>query len=86
MARKPKKVDFCPECGARFPHGRLACPECGSDAETGWKDEEEIQYQSIDIPDAWPPEPPVQRGVRWQVVAAVLALLGMLAMVLLLGW
>ncbi len=79
MARK--KTDFCPECGAEFPHGRLACPECGSDAETGWKNEGEIQYQSIEIPDAWPPEPPPQRRIPWGLVAAVLALIGMLALV-----
>ena len=85
MAGKPKKIDFCPECGAEFPRGRLACPECGSDAETGWKDEEEIQYQAIEIPDAWPPEPPMRRGIPWQLVAAVLALLGMLGL-LFLGW
>lgn len=83
MARKPKKTDFCPECGAVFPHGRLACPECGSDAETGWKNEEEIQYQSVEIPDGWPPEAPTGRGIPWMMIAAVLALIGMLALVFL---
>lgn len=85
MARKPRKIDFCPECGAEFPLGRLACPECGSDAETGWKDEEEIQYQAVEIPDGWPPDPPMGTKVPWGIIAAVLALFGMLALVFL-GW
>ena len=79
MARKPKKTDFCPECGAVFPRGRLACPECGSDAETGWKNEDEIQYQSVEIPDGWPPESQNGPKIPWGLIAAVLALLGMLA-------
>jgi uncharacterized OB-fold protein len=41
----------CPNCGAFVPRGRLACPECGSDENTGWKSSEEVEYQSVDIPD-----------------------------------
>lgn len=44
----------CPHCGAMFHSGRLACPECGSDAETGWQHSEEIDYMSVEIPDAMP--------------------------------
>ena len=25
-----------------FPAGRLACPHCGSDAQTGWRDESDV--------------------------------------------
>ncbi len=39
----------CPHCGATFRAGRAACPECGSDARTGWQDQEEIDYQSLDL-------------------------------------
>ena len=73
----------CPECGAEYPAGRLACPECGSDAETGWKDEEEIQYQSIDLPnDDWSSQgkPGAFYG-RYLTIALILAILGMLIFV-----
>ena len=30
-----------------------ACRECGSDASTGWKDGDEIDYQSVEIPDGY---------------------------------
>jgi len=70
----------CPECGAQFPAGRLACPECGSDAETGWKDEEEVQYQSVDLPDEEWTSQGKPEGVygRYLIVALILAILGML--------
>ncbi len=41
----------CPHCGAPVPTGRLACPECGSDAGTGWQSSEEIDYQSVELPE-----------------------------------
>ncbi|MHC4078786.1 MAG: hypothetical protein ACYST0_10160 [Planctomycetota bacterium] len=74
----------CPECGAEFPAGRLACPECGSDAETGWKDEEEVQYQSVDLPDEeWSSQDkPGGFHGRYLLVALILAILGMLIFVL----
>ncbi len=74
----------CPECGAQFKAGRLACPECGSDAETGWKDENEIQYQSVEIPDYLPDldaKPEAKAGDRWFRVAAILAILACLVWV-----
>ena len=46
----------CPHCGGAVPIGRPACPHCGSDERTGWKSEEEIQYQSVEIPDFLPPD------------------------------
>ena len=48
---KRKKMLACPHCGHDFPAGRLSCPECGSDAETGWKSPEEIDYQSVELPE-----------------------------------
>ena len=51
-AQKPvRSFETCPNCGESFPAGRLACPECGSDAETGWKDQEEIDYESVELPE-----------------------------------
>lgn len=53
-SKAPKPVRSfatCPNCGESFPAGRLACPECGSDAETGWKDQEEIDYESVELPE-----------------------------------
>jgi len=68
----------CPHCGATFPEGRLSCPECGSDSETGWKSQEEIDYQSVELPEwdeeprwtpegpkAWVPRAPKGVGRKW---------------------
>jgi len=41
----------CANCGDTFPAGRAACPHCGSDAQTGWKAGDEVDYQSLDVPD-----------------------------------
>ena len=82
MARK-RELDECPECGAEFRWGRLACPECGSDAETGWKDAAEIEYQSVEIPETYEElvagggKPRSSRAVLY-LVAAILALIAML--------
>lgn len=46
----------CPNCGADVRVGAKVCRACGSDASTGWKSSEEIDYQSIDIPDGYGPE------------------------------
>ncbi len=54
----------CPHCGAPVPKGRLACPECGSDAQTGWQSSEEIDYQSVELPEDLLPQQP---GPRWLV-------------------
>ena len=81
--RGKRETEICDECGAEFRKGRLACPECGSDAQTGWKDEEEIQYESIEIPDGWGPENEPSKGPgRYLLIAAVLAILGMLVFAL----
>ena len=68
----------CPNCGADVPVGKKGCRECGSDAATGWMDSEEIDYQSIDIPDGYGPEDEgggKRREVRVQWVATLLLLL-----------
>ncbi len=83
-----RMIETCPACGAEFKQGRLACPECGSDANTGWKSQEEIDYQSIDIPEAaefdFEYAMHGRRSMpRWMAVAAVLALVGFLALVFL---
>lgn len=45
----------CPNCGAEVKAGKKVCRECGSDDTTGWMSPEEIDYQSIDIPDGYGP-------------------------------
>jgi hypothetical protein len=73
--------DECPHCGARFRRGRPACPECGSDARTGWAAQEEIDYQSVEIPDFWDEAThgPRRPGRLW-LCAALLALVAAVAM------
>ncbi|HEB52463.1 MAG TPA: hypothetical protein ENI87_04310 [bacterium] len=53
--RRPETFE-CPNCGAPVRVGRKACRECGSDDLTGWQSSEEIDYQSIDIPEGYGPE------------------------------
>ncbi len=55
----------CPQCGALVRVGRLACPECGSDARTGWQDQDEVDYQSVEVPDGYGPDEPVPRASPW---------------------
>lgn len=59
----------CPHCGAVFRRGRLACPECGSDAETGWRDAEDIDYLSVELPSDSPVDAS-RSPWRWIVVIA----------------
>ena len=40
----------------RVPRGAKACPECGSDEETGWADDADIDQGAADIPDAYDPD------------------------------
>ena len=80
------EYEICPNCGAEVRRGKLACPECGSDAETGWKDSEEIDYQSVEIPDYLGDEFD-SKPTRWtgvlMTLGAILALCGMALFVLL---
>ena len=70
----------CPHCGTPVPRGRMACPECGSDAGTGWLDEEEVQVRSVDIPDHLPADIGPRRMGPWTVLVV-----GLLAGALVLG-
>lgn len=49
-AEPPRQRD-CAHCGAPLPAGARSCRECGSDAETGWKDEEELFLASVELPE-----------------------------------
>jgi hypothetical protein len=40
----------CPNCGEPVNAGALACRACGSDAETGWRAEEELEAAAMDLP------------------------------------
>jgi len=87
MGGRTRPTKICDHCGATLRASALACPECGSDARTGWADEEEIQYQSVDLPDLedvpeWSPEredrgslPGWVRVTAWAAVAGFLLLL-----------
>ena len=72
--QQPRSAE-CPQCGATFRAGRLACPECGSDAETGWKDAEDIDYESIDLPERYDAPPRQPMLSKWlMLIAAIVAL------------
>lgn len=73
MARRRQRPrrEECPHCGETFRAGRAACPHCGSDAETGWADAEEIEYQSVEIPDFYE-EPSAPWRRPWMSILIVL--------------
>lgn len=54
--KAPRETFECPNCGADVYVGAKVCRECGSDASTGWRSSEEVDYQSIDIPDGYGPD------------------------------
>lgn len=86
MTRRPKSVRHtfpCPHCGADVAAGAAACRECGSDASTGWQDQDEIDYQSLDLPQGYADEghPGARlpgRPRRWVVVVAIVLVLALL--------
>jgi hypothetical protein len=41
----------CPNCGAPVREGSRSCRGCGSDAQTGWRDDDEAASESIEIPE-----------------------------------
>jgi hypothetical protein len=75
-----REIFACPHCGADVAVGAKACRECGSDAETGWQTGEEIDYQSIDIPEGWGPqdEATAVRNRWWIPVVAIVLAVAML--------
>lgn len=87
--RKPRREIFeCDHCGADVPVGSKVCRECGSDASTGWQSSEEIDYQSLDIPDGYGDADDPQGGAgseprrRW-LMLATLVLVALLVIALL---
>lgn len=88
MTRQPKprrELFPCPNCGADVAAGARVCRECGSDASTGWKDHDEIEYSSVDLPDGYRDVDDPDRNelpalatptwVRWTALLVVAALL-----------
>ena len=73
----------CPHCGAPVRAGRLSCRSCGSDLRTGWKSEEDLEYESVEIPDYLPDDldaEPKRRGLPLyvRIVFAVTAVIFLL--------
>jgi hypothetical protein len=84
--RAQRGVFRCPNCGAGVKVGALACRECGSDANTGWQDDAEIDYAQVDLPDGYRDdavgdELPPSRAPRWVVVTALVVAVVMIAWV-----
>ena len=80
--RRPRHAIFeCPHCGADVPAGASVCRECGSDASTGWQSGEEIDYQSLELPDDDEPATRSERAQRsrWYAVVALLAVAALVA-------
>jgi len=59
-----------------MPPKALACPECGSDENTGWKSEEDIEFEALDLGDS-PPSTGLSR--TWRIVILLVALLFLLS-------
>jgi hypothetical protein len=53
MARAPKQKIECIHCGEFFASTRKSCPHCGSDSDTGWQSDEDIQASSVPIPESY---------------------------------
>jgi len=86
--RPQTKREFfeCQHCGADVPVGARSCKECGSDAATGWQDGEELDYQSLDLPqgyasdDEHPGVPLSTRRSPWFYVVVIVLALGLLVL------
>ena len=84
--KQPKPTFECPNCGAAVRVGSAVCRECGSDANTGWQSDEEVDYQSLDLPEGYGnvdggrvPEPPKSKAFVL-VVLVVVAVFAWLAL------
>ncbi len=91
MSKKKPRSFECPNCGAEVAANARACRECGSDANTGWKHGDELDYQSVEIPDGYGGEfdsKPSRSALLSRRAVAVVALVVALALILavLLRW
>ncbi len=69
-------TEACPHCGGIVRRGADFCPHCGSDSATGWADAEEIDYQSVEIPDFLDDEEaPAGSRISWKAVLFGLGLI-----------
>lgn len=78
MARRVE-TEECVHCGHVFRAGRPACPECGSDASTGWRDAEDIDYLSVELPDETATTESARSVRPWWLLALIAALVAALA-------
>jgi hypothetical protein len=88
---KPRRELFaCPHCGTDVAVGSKVCRACGSDADTGWLDDDAVEASSVDLPDGYRQErgdgPLVDRRPRWLAWVALLLVIVMLAAVVLRFW
>ena len=85
--KKPRRELFeCTHCGADVAVGSKVCRECGSDASTGWQSSEEVDYQSLDLPDGYAsdamhPGGPVSTKPKTWIVVTALVLVAVLVAV-----
>jgi len=84
MRRRRREIFECPNCGADVAVGAKACRECGSDAATGWQSQQEIDYQSEDLPQGYSDDPehpgalPARRNRLWVMLVAIVAALALI--------
>ena len=74
-------ADECPNCGAPLKPDAVFCHECGSDAETGWREDSDLE--SLDLPQGYSQRdddedvtarrrgPSTGRVVRWPILIGV---------------
>lgn len=77
--RRQPEYFACPHCGADVAVGAKVCRECGSDADTGWQSTEEVEYQSLDLPQGYRDDEahesnalPPSRPSKWFVFVVLL--------------
>lgn len=85
--------ELCPNCGESLPRNAKFCRECGSDAKTGWRSSEDIEYDSIELPEQGDYEEflqreglqtrGVQKGRRWIFLVALILILALFLSLLL---
>lgn len=89
MAKRRPEYFRCPHCDGKVRIGAAACPHCGSDNDTGWSEDADVDahygedddfdyddFVASEFPDR---EAPFQRvrGVNrfWQAIAIILILI-----------